>query len=224
MHKEKLTVIKIGKFQIEDIFEIKGRDLVLAGRIIDGVISTGNKIEFKLNNDLRIREITSVEGITHTNPEKINTGLLIKCMDNEEVNNLKESKKILSIVNIFNENLKLSELVKWLSTKSIKDKILFNELLLSNLTTMNRVIWSDENTDDKSKIDSLKWSNELAHRVWNIIFELKLNSDNELENELGENIHFYAKKSTELAGHLATITKSTINRFYYLTEKNNDTI
>lgn len=88
---------------------------------------------------------------------------------------------------------------------------------------MNRAIWSDENTDDKSKVDSLKWSNELSHRMWNILFDLKRNEDKESENKLGESINFYAKQSKELATHLSAITKSTLNRFYNLIEKNNDT-
>jgi len=196
-----------------------GRGLVFAGRIIDGVVSIGNQVEFKLNNNLRKREILGVEGIRHNNPEKINIGLLIKCGSKEEINELKSSKKDFSIIDVYNKQLKLSELIKWLSTKSIEHKILFNELLLSDLTVMNRAIWSDDNTDGNSKIESLKWSNELSHRIWNITFDLKRGEDNESENKLGENINFYAKQSKELAGHLSATTNSTVNRFYYLTEK-----
>lgn len=210
---------KIAKFHIEDIFEITGRGLVFAGRIIDGVVSIGNQVEFELNNNSKKREILSIEGIKHDNPEKVNIGLIIKCDSKEEINELKSSKKDFSIIDIYNEKLKLSELIKWLSTKSIKHKILFNELLLSDLTVMNRAIWSDENTNDNSKIESLKWSNELSHRIWNITFDLKRDLDNESENKLGENLNFYAKQSKEFAGHLGAITNSTVNRFYYLTEK-----
>ncbi len=214
---------KIAKFHIEDIFEITGRGIVFAGRIVDGIISTGNQVEFSLENNLLRREIAGIEGIRHENPDTVNVGLVIKCLNEDEIKKVNESKEILATVDIYTEKLKLSELIKWLSTKSIKDKILFNELFLSDLTVMNRAIGSDENLGDQSKVKSLKWSNELAHRIWNILFDLKRNEDKESEKSLGENINFYAKQSRNLAGHLGAITKSTVNRFYYLKEKNNDT-
>lgn len=102
---------KIAKFQIEDIFEITGRGLVFAGRIIDGVISIGNQIEFELNSNSLRREILGIEGIRHANPEKVNVGLIIKCENVEEIKKLKDSKETFSVVNVYNEKLKLSELV-----------------------------------------------------------------------------------------------------------------
>ena len=134
-----------------------------------------------------------------------------------------QSKEFLSEINVFNENLKLAELTNWLSTKSVEDKVLFIELLLSDLTVMNRAIWSDENTTDKSKIESLKLSNELSHRIWNVLFELKRSEYNILEIKLEDNLKFYAKQSKELAGHLGATINLSVNRFYYLNEKNNDT-
>lgn len=213
---------QIAKFQIESVFEITGRGLVFAGRILDGLVSRGNQVEFKLNNNLLRRKITGIEEITHTNSEKVNFGLLIKCHSKEEIKKIKDSKEILSVVNIYNENLKLSELIKWLSTKPIEHKRLFMELFLSNLTVMNRAIWSDENTDNKSKVISLKWSNELSHRIWNILFDLRRNNNNDSEIKLGENINFFGRQSRELAGHLNSIIKTTVNRFYELVEKNNN--
>ncbi|MEL0457623.1 hypothetical protein WJN01_15410 [Flavobacteriaceae bacterium SZ-1-7] len=212
---------KIAKFYIEDIFEITGRGLAFAGRIVDGVVSKGNEVEFDINNNCRRREILGIEGIRHSNNEKTNIGLLIKCLDKEEVSELKNSKKDLTTINIYSNQLNLSELINWLSTKTIEHKILFNELLLSNLTVMNRAIWSNENTDEQSKLESLKWSIELSHRIWNIIFDLKRNVDNQSENRLEENISFYAKQSKELAGHLSATANSTVNRFYDIIEKNN---
>lgn len=210
---------KIAKFHIEDIFEITGRGLAFAGRIIDGVVSIGNQVEFNLKNSCQRREILGIEGIRHSNPEKVNIGLLIKCLDKEEVNELKSSKKDFTTISIYSKNLKLSEFINWLSTKTIEHKILFNELLLSNLTIMNRAIWYDENTNEQSKLESLKWANELSHRIWNITFDLKRNEDNKSENRLGENINFYAKQSKQLAGHLSSTINSTVNNFYSITEK-----
>lgn len=210
---------KIGKFYIEDVFELTGRGIVLAGRIIDGIISKGNQVEFNIENKFLRREIIGIEGIRHPNPETVNVGLVIKCLNEQENNKVKDTREILSTVYIYTEKLKLNELINWLSTKSTEDKILFNELLLSNLTIMNRAILSDEITDDQTKVESLKWSNELAHRIWNILFDLKRNENKDPEKSLGENIKFYANQSSDLAGHLGAIIKSTVNRFYYLKEK-----
>jgi len=105
------------------------------------------------------------------------------------------------------------EAIDWLSTKSVDDKKLFNKLLLSNMTVMNRAIWNDHTTSDPTKIECLKWSNELAHRVWNLIFELEEGIDNESEIKLADNIKFYQQQSSEFSGHLAATFKSTLERF-----------
>lgn len=112
----------------------------------------------------------------------------------------------------------LKETISWLSVKSIEEKIMFNELLLSDMTVMNRAIWDDPETTDKTKIECLKWSNELAHRVWNLLFELKRGEDDNSENRLADNINFYRKQSDELAGHLGETLKGAIDRYNYLNE------
>ena len=112
------------------------------------------------------------------------------------------------------------ETVKWLSTKSYKETIEFCELLLSEMTIMNRAMWDDSETSDKIKIDCLKWSNELAHRIWNLLFELKQGVSDGIENELVDNIDFYRNQTNELAGHLGATLKGTINRYYYIKDNN----
>ncbi len=111
------------------------------------------------------------------------------------------------------------ETVVWLSPKSIEDKIIFSELLLSDMTVMNRAIWDDPESTDKTKVESLKWSNELTHRIWNLLFELKRGEDNNSEKSLADNIRFYAKQSEKLAGHLGATINGTIERFNYFKEK-----
>jgi hypothetical protein len=113
----------------------------------------------------------------------------------------------------------LKETVEWLSLKTIEEKILFNELLLSDLTVMNRAIWDDSKTTDKTKIECLKWSNELNHRIWNLLFELKRGEDKDSENRLADNINFYRKQSEELGGHLGATIKGAVNRYNYIKEK-----
>ena len=106
-----------------------------------------------------------------------------------------------------------NEIISWLSAKSIEEKIMFIELLLSHMTVMNRAIWDDPETTDKTKVECLKWSNELAHQVWNLIFELKRGVDDKSENTLAANVNFYRKQSDELAGHLGATIKMTIDRY-----------
>lgn len=212
-------MIKIAKFQVEDVFVITGHGLVLAGRIVDGVASIRNEVEFYLENELITRPITGIEGIRHKNPEKVNLGLRLKCKNKTEVEKIKNSKAIFTTLNIYTEKMSLTELENWLSSRSIEQQTLFAQLLLSNLTIMNRAIWDDDKTTDKSKVDSLKWSNELAHRIWNVLFDFKGNSNKNGANRIVGNIKFYASQSQELAGHLVTISKRTINSFYPLIEK-----
>jgi len=113
----------------------------------------------------------------------------------------------------------LKETISWLSVKSIEEKIMFNELLLSDMTVMNRAIWDDPETTDKTKIECLKWSNELAHRIWNLLFELKRGEDDNSENTLSDNVNFFRKQSDELAGHLGATITGTVERYNYLKEE-----
>lgn len=106
----------------------------------------------------------------------------------------------------------LEKTILWLSIKSIDEKIAFIQRLLFNITVMNRAMWSDDQTTDKTKVESLKWSNELSHRVWNILYELKRGKDDNSENKLVSTFAFCAKQSNELAKHLGATIKMTVER------------
>ncbi|MGB0429744.1 MAG: hypothetical protein ACPGLV_04660 [Bacteroidia bacterium] len=110
----------------------------------------------------------------------------------------------------------LRETSIWLSEKSLDDKGLFYELLLSDFTVMNRALWSSPITTDGEKLDCLKWSNELSHRVFNLLFELKRGDDNNSEVRLIENINYYRKQSYELSEHLAATLTATVKRYKQL--------
>ena len=107
-----------------------------------------------------------------------------------------------------------AENINWLSLKSIEDKNLFNKLFLFELTIMNRAIWDDPTTSETVKIECLKWSNELSHRLWNLQFELEKGID-EFDKILSENITFYQQQSKELAEHLASSFQSAIDKFVW---------
>jgi translation elongation factor EF-Tu-like GTPase len=78
------------KYIIKDTFKITGRELVLTGHIEEGVIYLGDYIEFTAFDKGRKRRITGIEGITKATADKTNTGgLLIKCEDENEIDELR---------------------------------------------------------------------------------------------------------------------------------------
>ena len=80
----------ISKFIIEDKFKITGRGLVMTGVISEGRISPGDELIFVANDVVRRRLIIGVDEIRKTpmtDPLKI--GLLLKCIHDEEVDELR---------------------------------------------------------------------------------------------------------------------------------------
>lgn len=92
-------------------------------------------------------------------------------------------------------------------------KLSFIDVLLSEITVMNRCIWSDDSINTEEQINTLKWSNELVHRIQNIRFELERQEDNESIQRVFENILNYGKKSNSLKENLAPCLKSSADRF-----------
>lgn len=94
--KKYLSIItnrqQIGKFRIADTFRITGRGLALVGQIIDGRISPGDVIEFNALSYIRTRQITHVEEVRFHEPRPTNTGLIIKCEDDSEIDELRNWK------------------------------------------------------------------------------------------------------------------------------------
>jgi hypothetical protein len=80
----------IARFIIADTFRITGRGLVLLGNIEEGLISSGNTIELLVNYMIRHRKITAVELSRNRHNHQLNTGLLIKCIDEHEIMELRE--------------------------------------------------------------------------------------------------------------------------------------
>jgi len=80
------------KYLIADTFKITGRGLVFAGHITEGIVSIGDTIEFTALSNLFLRRIIGIEGITKSQPDKINTGLLIKCDNDTEIDELRNWK------------------------------------------------------------------------------------------------------------------------------------
>ncbi|WP_028981126.1 hypothetical protein [Sporocytophaga myxococcoides] len=77
------------KYIIADTFKISGRGLVFAGYITEGFVSIGDTVEFIVFSTLYQRRIIGIEGITKPQPDKINTGLLIECYNDVEIDELR---------------------------------------------------------------------------------------------------------------------------------------
>lgn len=92
-------------------------------------------------------------------------------------------------------------------------KSAFIDSLLSEITIMNRSIWSDDSIEIEEKLDGLKWSNELVHRIQGIRFELNKQEDNRAIQRVFENILSYCAESAPLKANLAPCLKSTVERF-----------
>lgn len=93
------------KYTIKDTFKITGRGLVLAGHIDEGegTIYVGDYIEFNALDKRRKRKITGIEGIRKANPDNTNTGLLIKCEDEIEIDKLRTWRPDNEVGLIFKE-------------------------------------------------------------------------------------------------------------------------
>lgn len=88
------------KYSIADTFKITGRGIVFAGYISEGIISIGDTIEFTAFSTLRQRRIVGIEGIRKSQPDQVNTGLLIECNNPYEIDELRNWKpdKIEAVV------------------------------------------------------------------------------------------------------------------------------
>ena len=100
-----------------------------------------------------------------------------------------------------------------LSALAVSDKIIFLERLLFNFTITGRGIWSEDHQSDSIKLEAFKWLNELSHRIWNILFDLRRGEDNDSITRLYENMKYYAEQSDLLSSHLAATTVMTFKGF-----------
>ena len=96
-----MTGTIVAKYLITDTFKITGRGIVFAGYIAEGLVSIGDTIEFSAVGMLRQRRITGIEGISYSQPSKVNTGLLIKCESLQEIEELKKWKPGNTIATIY---------------------------------------------------------------------------------------------------------------------------
>ncbi len=109
--------------------------------------------------------------------------------------------------------MKLSEIKEDLVNLSVSHKTLFINILLAEITVMNRCFWGDDSIDDSEKINGLKWSNELVHRLQNIQFKLESFDDHNTIDSIFDNIDFNKKQSNLLSSHIHPTVVNAYNRF-----------
>ncbi len=86
-------------FQIKTCLFITGRGLVLAGKMINGELQTGSKINFMVNGANYEKNISSVDMFRSDDPD-IQLGLIIKPINLEEKEELLSWKPDLAIAKI----------------------------------------------------------------------------------------------------------------------------
>jgi hypothetical protein len=105
----------------------------------------------------------------------------------------------------------VAETINEVATWPVEQKVLYCDILLAELTVVNRGIWSDENLDDPKRVDMLKWTNELAHRVWNLKWRLN-RGDDDLAMALPSYVQSIIETQPLLSKHMPWVLDSTKRR------------
>ena len=82
---------QIGSYFIDGVFQLRGRGIVFSGNIVAGIVELGSYIHLLIKDESKAYRIIGVEGIRHSQPQKVNTGLLIECKDEAEADVLKQA-------------------------------------------------------------------------------------------------------------------------------------
>jgi len=84
---------EVAKYYISDKFIITGRGLMFAGHILGGKIKTGNVIRFCHNDKIVIKKIRGIEQSINNERvfDELNTGILIECNNEEEIQQIRSS-------------------------------------------------------------------------------------------------------------------------------------
>ncbi len=90
-------------YSIEDTFNITGRGLVIAGRVVEGNINifAEDHIEFMALNRLRRRKIKGVQMFSGPRADFSKIGLLIQCENKEEIDELRAWRPFNEIARIY---------------------------------------------------------------------------------------------------------------------------
>jgi lactoylglutathione lyase len=87
--------ISIARFQIQDVFKIKGGGIVFDGAMLDGIIHVGDDILFLVNGVPRsrtVKEINSGMIRSLVDARATHVGVMIQCLDANEIDEMKQWK------------------------------------------------------------------------------------------------------------------------------------
>lgn len=98
--------------------------------------------------------------------------------------------------------MQLEDLKITINQMTQNKQIKFLEMFLKNMPTMNRGIWGDDDYSDANKVDCLKWSNELCHRLWNMKLELVANEKMDCGDRFIKQLKFHANQNKDFAAQL----------------------
>ncbi|MDQ3634212.1 MAG: hypothetical protein M3405_06845 [Acidobacteriota bacterium] len=101
---------------------------------------------------------------------------------------------------------------KLIGDLSLEQKRKFYVLFAHNLTVSNRGIWSDESLSNSDKVEGMKWTNELMHRLVFHIEDLhnisNLKDLNKTDEDLWQEIeHWYSQNYEIVAGNVGWAIK-----------------
>jgi hypothetical protein len=85
---------------------------------------------------------------------------------------------------------------------SDEERLTFYEVLAHNLTVSVRGIWSDDRLTDGQKVESLKWVNEIMHRVVMKSALLRAQKNQFTESHSWEDIKHWLSFSPEIAAEI----------------------
>jgi hypothetical protein len=104
----------------------------------------------------------------------------------------------------FQMNLTKHNYAQVISNLSQYEKVSFYEFLAHDLTISSRAMWSDKELSKDEVIESMKWLNEILHRVTTKIRAERLNSHEWKEEDFIEMITHYANLGPiSLSSHIA---------------------
>jgi hypothetical protein len=99
--------------------------------------------------------------------------------------------------------------VEVISNLSNEEKISFYEFLAHNLTVSCRSIWSNEALSKNEIIESMKWLNEILHRITAKLRVERLESHEWKEEDIIKMMSEYVKQCSHLDSEIAWAIKSS---------------
>lgn len=103
---------------------------------------------------------------------------------------------------------RVKKILDYLSTSDREARLHFYEQLGFNMTICIRSIWSNPETSDQEKIESIKTINELSHRIFNWIRSLRRTEEELIDANCFTQIKNYAEQNDIAAAEIGAALNS----------------